>query len=82
MDCSLPGSSIRGMFSGKGTGLGYHSLLQGMDIPNLGMKPRSSTLQADDLPHESPGKPNISKKQVKENGSNVESDLVLQCKVG
>ena len=28
MDCSLPGSSIHGIFLGKGTGVGCHCLLQ------------------------------------------------------
>ena len=28
MDCSLPGSSVHGIFSGKNTGEGYHFLLQ------------------------------------------------------
>ena len=46
------------------------------------IQPRSSTLQVDAVPPEPLGKPNISEKQVKENGSNVESDLVLHCKVG
>ena len=35
MDCSLPGSSIYGIFLGKGTGVGCHFLLQGI-IPTQG----------------------------------------------
>ena len=30
MDCSLPGSSIHGIFRAKGTGVGCHFLLQGI----------------------------------------------------
>ena len=30
MDCSLPGSSIHGIFLGKSTGVGCHFLLQGV----------------------------------------------------
>jgi len=37
------------------SGLPY-ALLQG-DLPNPGIKPRSSALQADSLSYESPGKP-------------------------
>ena len=28
MDCSLPGSSLHGIFPGKNTGVGWHFLLQ------------------------------------------------------
>ena len=38
------------------TGVGSLSLLQGMDLPNPGIKPRSPTLQADFLPAEPQGK--------------------------
>ena len=41
---------------GKNTGVGFHSLLQGI-FPNPGIKPRSLTFQADSLPPEPPGKP-------------------------
>ena len=30
MDCSLPGSSVRGIYPGKNTGVGCHFLLQGI----------------------------------------------------
>ena len=30
MDCSLPGSSVHGDYSGKNTGVGCHALLQGI----------------------------------------------------
>ena len=42
--------------SGKNTGVGSHSLLQGIF---LGSKPRSPALQADSLPSEPPGKSDI-----------------------
>ena len=32
MDCSLPGSSILGIFPGKNTGMGCHFLLQCMQV--------------------------------------------------
>ena len=32
MDCSLPGSSIHGIFQAKSTGVGCHCLLQTVDI--------------------------------------------------
>ena len=41
----------------QNTGVGSLSLLQGMDLPNPGIKPRSPTLQADSLPAEPQGKP-------------------------
>ena len=40
MDCSLPGSSIHGIFPGKNTEVGYHFLLQGIFLThgsNLGL---------------------------------------------
>ena len=49
MDCSLPGSSVRGVFQARyWSGLPFH-------IP--GIKPRFPALQADCLPSEPPGKP-------------------------
>ena len=57
IDCSPPGSSVHGDSPGKNTGVGCHALLQGMDLPNLGVKPRSPTLQMGSLPSEPPGKP-------------------------
>ena len=38
MDCSLPGSSLRGIFPGKSTGLGCHFLLQ-ESFPTQGLNP-------------------------------------------
>ena len=56
MDCSLPGSSVHGDSPGNNTGVGCPALLQG-NLPNLGIEPRSPTMQADSLPSEPPGKP-------------------------
>ena len=38
MDCSPPGSSVRGDSPGKNTGVGYHALLQGI-FPTQGLNP-------------------------------------------
>ena len=38
MDCSLPGSSVHGIFQGKNTGVSWHFLLQGI-FPNLRSNP-------------------------------------------
>ena len=54
MDCSLPGSSIHGIFPGKNTGVGCHFPLQG-NLPDPGIEPGSPALQADALPSEPPG---------------------------
>ena len=43
-------------FPGKNIGVGCHSLLQGI-FPTPGIKPGSSTLQADSLPSEPLGEP-------------------------
>ena len=40
MDCSPPGSSVHGVFSGKNTGVGCHFLLQG-NLPDPGIEPIS-----------------------------------------
>ena len=56
MDFSPPGSSVHGDSPGKNTGAGCHALLQGIE-PNLGIEPRSPTLQADSLLSEPAGKP-------------------------
>ena len=56
MDGSLPGSSVHGDFPGKDSGLPCPSP---GDLPYTGIKPRSSTLQADSLLSEPSGKPPI-----------------------
>ena len=38
VDCSLPGSSVHGDSPGKNTGVGCHSLLQGI-FPTQGLNP-------------------------------------------
>ena len=40
MDCSLPGSSVRGTLPGKSTGVDGHALLQG-NLPDPGIEPVS-----------------------------------------
>ena len=53
-DCSLPGSSIHGMFQAKV--LEWTAIASPQDLPNPGIKPRSPALQADALPSEPRGK--------------------------
>ena len=55
MDQSLPGSSVHGDSPGKNTS-GLPCPPPG-DLPNPGIEPKSSTLQADSLPSQPPGKP-------------------------
>ena len=55
MDCSLPGSSVHGIFRQEyWSGMPFPSPGH---LPNPGMEPRSPTLQVDSLPAEPPGKP-------------------------
>ena len=54
MDCSPPGSSVREIFPGKNTGVGYHFLLQGI-FPTQGSNLRLLYWQADSLPLSHPG---------------------------
>ena len=53
MDYRPPGSSVHGDSPGKNTGVGCHSLHQGI-------KPTVPALQAGSLPSEPPGKPQVS----------------------
>ena len=58
MDCSPPGSSVHGDSPGKNTGVGCHTLLQGI-FPTQGSNPRLLHLlpwQVDSLPLAPPGK--------------------------
>ena len=48
IDCSPPGSSVRGDSSGKNTRVECQALLQG-NLPKPGIKPRSPALQVDSL---------------------------------
>ena len=52
MDCSLSGSSVHGNSPGKNSGVRSPG-----DLPNPGIKPRSSALQVGSLPSGPPGKP-------------------------
>ena len=55
MDCSLPGSSVHGILQQEyWSGLPFASP---GDLPDLGIEPRSLTLQEDSLLVEPPGKP-------------------------
>ena len=54
MDCGLPSSSVIGILQARI--LGWVAIPFSRDLPHLGIKPRSPTLQADSLPSE-PGKP-------------------------
>ena len=59
MDCSLPGSSVRGDFPGKSTRVGCHALLQGI-LPIRGLNLRLLCLlrwQVGPLSLVQPGKP-------------------------
>ena len=56
MDCSLPGSSIHGIFQAIVLEWIAISFSRG-DLPNPGIEPRSPALQMDSLPDEPEGKP-------------------------
>ena len=53
MDCSTPGSSVHGDCPGKSTGMGCHSLLQGM-FPTWGLNPGFPHYRQIFLPPEPP----------------------------
>ena len=55
MDCSLPLSSVHGIL--QATILEWVAFPSPGDLPNPGIKPGSSALQADSLPSEPPWKP-------------------------
>ena len=54
MDCSLPGSSVHGIFQARVLEWGAISFSR--DLTNPGIEARSPALQADSLPSEPPGK--------------------------
>ena len=56
MDCSLPGSSVHGDSPRPEYQSGLPCPPPG-NLPNIGIKPRSPSLQADSLPSEPPGRP-------------------------
>ena len=55
-NCSLPGSSVRGILPGKNTGEGCHFLLQGI-FPTQGSNPHLLHWQADSLSLSHQGSP-------------------------
>ena len=58
LSCSLPGSSVHGVFSGKNIRVGAISFSR--DLPDPGIEsesPVSTALQTDSLPAEQLGKP-------------------------
>ena len=55
MDCSLPGSSVQGIF--QAIVLEWIAISFSRDLPNTGIEPGSPTLWAKLLPAEPPGKP-------------------------
>ena len=55
MDCSPPGSSVPGILQARI--LEWVAFPSPEDLPNPGINPGSSALQADSLPSEPPGKP-------------------------
>ena len=57
MDCSLPGSSVPGIFQARV--LEWVTFPSPGDLPNPGIEPRSPALQADALTSEPPGKPTV-----------------------
>ena len=54
MDCSLPGSSVDGIFQARM--LEWAAFPSPGDLSNPGIEPRSPALEADSLPSEPPGK--------------------------
>ena len=55
MDCSLPGSSIHGIFQVRI--LERVAISSSGDLPDPGIEPRSPALETDALSSEPPGKP-------------------------
>ena len=54
MDCNLPGSFVHGISQARI--LEWVAFPSPGDLPNLGIEPRSPSLQANSLPSEPPGK--------------------------
>ena len=74
MDCSLPGSSVHGDFSGKNTGVGCHFLLQGIFL-DQGSNPRLLHWQADSLPLSHQGS-----QEIKQEKSLLKSSVSYQSR--
>ena len=56
LDCSLPGSSVHGIFQARITGLGFY-FPPPRDLLDPGIKPVSAASQADSLSDKPSGKP-------------------------
>jgi len=90
MDCSLPGSSVHGILQARK--LEWVAMSFSRDLSDPGLEPRSSTLQADSLPSEPPGKlwwyePNCKllvpdKKMKKKRACRQRSPSLLLCSQG
>ena len=77
MDCSLPGSSVRGDSLGKNTGVGCHALLQG-SFPILRLNPHLLCIphwQVDSLPLNHLGSPSYT--HVRLNAKKMLHNLLL-----
>ena len=59
IDCSLPGFSVCGIFQARVQE--WIAISFSRDLPDPGIEPGSPALQADTLPAEPPGKPNMEK---------------------
>ena len=64
MDCSLPGSTVQGIFQAKNTEVGCHFLLQGI-FPTQGLNLHLLQWQADSLPLSHLGSPYFSIRHVR-----------------
>ena len=62
MDCSIPGSSVHGIFQARTPK--WVSVRSPGHLPHTGTEPRSPALQADSLPSEPPEKPHKGEKIV------------------
>ena len=71
MDYSPPGSSVHGILQARILEWGAISFSRG--LPDPGIEPRSSALQADALTSEPPGKPKLGVRSVLE--GNMEGEL-------
>ena len=55
MNRKSPGSSVRGILQGKNTGVGFHTLLQGIFLAQGSIEPSSPALQENSLLLSHPG---------------------------